>query len=167
MFDWPEIQKPLKRFDWAILFLPHAAEAPFVKVPLVYDTYLGALSSIGLDQSTRLETHKGDVAYNVFATFKIYLLIEDNFYRHLDSMVEIANAFFQYCFSDLDPNMATETAYSLCTAILPPVTKADYGIHVLLTALEIRTMTKSNKELGEIKSIYFPPDRSPEGSLVW
>ncbi len=167
MFDWPPLQPPLKRFHWAILFLPHSTENPFIKVPLVYDTYLGAMSSIGLDQTTRLHMHKGDVAYHVFATFKIYLLLEDTFFKHLDSMVEIANAFYKYCFSDLDPNMAPDTAYSLCTSILPPVTREDYGIHVLLTALEVKVLTKSEKELKEIESVYFPPSPMPEKALVW
>ncbi len=166
MFQWPELPAPLKRYDWAILYLPHADHEPFVKVPLVYDTYLGAQASVGIDNMARLETHKGDVAYDVYATYKIYMLLHSEFFKYLDQMIEIVNAFHEYCLKDIEPTMSLDTVYTLCTSVLPPVTKEEYGIHVLLTPLEIKDMTKSSKDLRDIDSIYFEPAPLPEGMVT-
>ncbi len=118
MFDWPEIQPPLKRYEWVILYLPHASNNPFIKMPLVYNTYLGAIASVDLTGMSCYQMHNGDVADNIFATFKVFMLVHKNYMRHVDAMVEISNAYYKYCFEEIDPNMSDDTAYCLCTSIL-------------------------------------------------
>ncbi len=167
MFDWPVLKPPLQRFEWAILYLPHATEEPFMKLPLVYDTYLGAISSIGLSSMGRYEIHRGDVSYNVYSTFKVYMLIHKGFMRHVDNIVDIANMFYKYCFASFDPNMSNDTAYCLCTSILPPVTRAGYEINLLLTALELKDITGSTKDLKEIEAVSFEPLAEPENVINW
>ena len=103
--------------------------------------------------------------HNVYATFKLYMLLDEGYMRHVDSMVEISNAFYEYCFHKFDPNMSADTAYCLCTSILPPITRRGYAIHLLLTALELKELTRSNLPLKDVEAVEFEPSDEPEGFL--
>ena len=166
MFHRPPLEYPLYDYEWAILYLPHAEKDPFVKMPLIYDTYLGAQGSIGIDTRTRLEIHNGDIAYNVYSTYRIFMLLHSSFQRSIDPIVEITNAFYEYCLQDIDCTMARETAYSLCTSVFPPVTIKDVGIHVLLTLFELHKITNVNSDIHYLKGLNFDPDAELDQHLT-
>ncbi len=133
------IQKP--EYQWAIIYLPGFPAAPFLKVPLVTGTYLYAQGSFDLKRETRMAVGRASIDKGVVATYKLFMLCHNEFFKHLDAFVELLNGFHQYCMTDVDSTMPAETAYALCTAIMPPTTSKDLAVHILVTAHELDRMT--------------------------
>ena len=139
---------------------------PFVKMPLIYNTFLGAQSTVGLTTLGRMETYKGDVTINVYATYKIFMFVHEEFFRHLDNVLQLLNGFYSYCYNHVDTAIGQETAYALCTSLLPTITKPDLALHILLTATEIKTITNDVRRVEDISSIIFEPAPVPDLHVI-
>ncbi len=166
-FDPGPLPAYLHDFEWAIVFLPTSPKNPFIKVPIAEDSCLAGQAAIGLDAAGgRMATYSGTIANNVFTTYKILLLAHDSFFRHMDILVEIANGFYKYCMTKVEPSMSLDTAFAICAALYPQETKRDMAIHVLLSAEEVKHITKDKREARDIPPIVINPSTPPERDVV-
>ncbi len=134
-----ELQNP--NYEWAIIYLPGFQTAPFLKVPLVVGTYLYAQACFGLEKEARFPVVRGSINKGVVASYRLFMLAHSEFLRHLDKFVEILNGFHKYCLTTIDSTMPPETAYALCTSILPGTTNKKQALEVLLTEAEFDAFT--------------------------
>ncbi len=159
-----------ENFQWAILYLPTSAasQEPFVVVPVIADTYLAAQSLIATEEpeENRFITYNETIAYNLSVSYRIYMFTHGTFFRSIFGMVEILNGFFDYSLTKIDPNMAVDTAYTLCTAIFPFTTKPNLGLHALLPASEIKAITKFKGPVSKVAPLRFEPDEIPEEDVL-
>ncbi len=157
----------LHDFEWAIVFLPTSRKAPFIKVPVAEGSCLAGQAAIGLEKAGgRMATYSGTIANNVFSTYKILMLAHDSFFRDLDMVVEIANGYFKYCMTKIEPSMSRDTAFALCASLFPDETKRDLAIHVLMSAEEIKTITSDKRNARDIPPILIQPRQPPDNDVV-
>ncbi len=158
----------LHDFEWAIIYLPTLASDPFIKVPIPLESCLAGQAAVGIDTTygSRMQTYSGTIANNVFSTYKILMICHDSFFRHMDNMVDLANAFYRYCFSKIDPSMSRDTAFALTSSLFPAETKRDWAIHVLLSPQEVKDLMKDPRPAREIFPVILNPIDPPEESVV-
>ncbi len=157
------------KHNWAIIFFPSVVPPgrPFVKIPIVEGTDVHSLAdSRGLTQYERLITHHGSIGTGHDATYRVFMLLHDNFMREMSGIVEIANGFFHYLYEWVDPSIHYDTAYAMTTSVFPPATRPDLAIRALLTADEVIHITRSPRQPGEIEPIRFWPQPPPESGIA-
>ncbi len=130
-------------YTWAVLYLIGCSEDPFIKAPIVSDTVLAAQAVVGLTDNKRFINYNGSVAHGVRAQYKLFMLCGSDFFGHISNIVELANWFYSYVRTVIDPQMDRETAFALCTSILPPMTQKDTVLDVLLSPDEVKHMLNS------------------------
>ena len=141
-----------KEFTWAILYIIGIKENPFVKVPIVTDTLLAAQAVVGISPEERNVNFNGSVANHVNTQYKVYMLCGPNFFLHLDGIVEIVNAYYDYLRSRLvDHEIDRETAYSICTSVFAGTTSPKMALRALLFSYELKYIT------GREKPVRFEP----------
>ena len=166
-FDPGPLPAYLHDFEWAIVYLPTSSKAPFVKVPVAEDSCLAGQAAIGVQAAGgRMATYSGTIANNVFTTYKILLLAHDSFFRDMDLMVEIANGYFKYCMTKIEPSMSRDTAFALCSSLFPEETKRDMAIHVLMSPEEVKTITRDKRNPRDIPPLLIQPKALPERDVV-
>ncbi len=156
----------LHDFTWAILYLPTSEVDPFVKVPVLDTTILAGQAAVGLDKYSRLPTYSGNVARDLFVSYKIYMFCHDTFFRSLNGMVEILNGFYSFCTERIDGAMPPETIYGLCTSLMPPATIRGLAIHVNLRSKEIRYITRNPKRDEQVGPLRFVPSAVPDEGVI-
>ncbi len=144
-----------KEFKWAVLYLIGCSNEPFVKAPIVPDTVLAAQAVIGLSEDERSVNCNGLVAHKLVAQYKVYMLCGSKYFYHVDNIVDIANWFYKYLRTEVDPNMDRETAYFLTTSVFPPTTRDEMGLHAIMTDAEVKAMLKTPAPIGDIPAIRF------------
>ncbi len=149
-------------FQWAIIYLPTADKYPFIKVPLIENTYLWMQAQLGINNENRMPTYTGNVAHSLFINYKVFMVLHATFFCEIERIVEVANRYYEYCINRVDPSMAADTAYALCAAILPPEAVKDLAIHVLLRPGELKYICRDSRPVLEIPPIVI----SPAGALL-
>ncbi len=155
-----------KEYTWAVLYLIGCAESPFVKAPVVADTFLAAQAIVGLSDTDRFVNCNGSVAHDVHAQYKPFMFCGPEYFAHLSNIVDLTNWFYNYVRTVVDPNMGRETAYALCTSIFPAMTRKDSALHVLLSRDEVKYLMNSPKPVTDIEPIRFNPHEVMEETVV-
>ncbi len=156
-------------FKWAIVFLPAVSDPgrPFIKVPVIEGTKVHSLAaSRGLSQYERLETHRGSIGTGHDTSFRVFMLLHENFFKDISSIVDITNGFFHYLYEWVDPAIHYDTAYAMATSVFPPTTRSNIALRALLTPDELISITRSARQPGDIEPIRFFPRQPPEVEIA-
>ncbi len=156
-------------YPWAIVYIEACVDAPFVKVPVFTKSPLRRHASDGLTDLTRFNDYEehliaGDAPDPI--KFKVFMLCGEDFFAHATDITDLSNAFFYYLRAEVDPSMARETAYAMCTAVFPPTSLTETGIHALLTLSEVKYITKDPKPLNDIAAIRLYPHLPMHDAIV-
>ncbi len=156
-----------KEFKWAVLYLVGSPSRPFTKAPIIPDTVLAAQAIVGITtDEQRFITYNGTIANNLVAQYKLFMLCGPEYMAHVNNIVDITNAFYNYLRSVVSPGLDRETAYSLCTAIFAPMTKKGVAIRALLSPYELKYIMRSNLPVAKIEPIRFQPHEEFEEDVV-
>ncbi len=147
-------------YQWAVIFLPTADKYPFIKVPVVENTYLWMQAKIGVDNENRMPTYTGNIAHGLFLNYKPFMVLHSTFYHELDRIVGILNRYYEYCINKIDPAMAIDTAYSLACGILPAKSNKNLAMRVLLRPVEVKEVMRDSRPLLDIPRIVLTPGGS-------
>ena len=156
-----------KEYTWAVLYLVGCKENPFTKAPIIPDTLLAAQAIVGIDQEERYVNYNGSIANGLNAQYKLFMLCSGDFFKHLDNIVDLSNAFFNYLRCQIvEIAIGRETAYSLCTSVFPPMTQKNVALRALLTLDEVKFLTKNQAPLDQIAPLRFNPHPQLEENIT-